>query len=493
MNNQPQTGAGSESFLSRIFARKSIDAIRAEAKNSELKRTLGKWNLLSLGIGCIIGAGIFVMVGQAAAEHAGPAVILSFLITALACGFAGLCYAELASVLPVSGSAYTYAYATLGEFLAWIMGCFLILEYGLAAATVAAGWSGYLTSLLSVNLGIELSPILTKATGTEVTLADGTVTKSLINLPAFLGVIAITGFLIKGVKESVTLNNVIVGVKLAVIVGFIIFGAFHVQPENWTPFIPKNEGPGQFGTEGVLRAASIIFFAYIGFEAVSTAAAEAKNPQKDMPFGMIGSLAVCTILYMALAAVLTGVVPYQKLNVAEPLALAADYMGVKWFSVVIKIGALLGLTSVMLVLLYAQTRIFYMMSKDGLLPSFMSKIHPKTQTPHINTAIVGLIAATAAGTISLANLGNLVSLGTLLAFMIVCGSVLFLHYTRKDLERPYNTPFKPLIPILGIAACGYLASTIPPATFWHLKYYLLGSLLIYIFYGYRNSKMRKHA
>ena len=475
-----------------MFARKSITDIQAEAAGLGLKRTLGKWNLISLGIGCIIGAGIFVMVGKASAEHAGPAVVLSFLMTAFACGFAGLCYAELASVLPVSGSAYTYAYATLGEFLAWIMGCFLVLEYGLASATVAVGWSGYLVSLLK-NIGVTLSPMLTQPTGTIVTLADGTQAKAWLNLPAFLGILTITGFLIKGVKESVTLNNVIVAVKLLVIVGFIIFGAFHIQPDNWVPFLPDNEGPGKYGWEGVFRAASIIFFAYIGFEAVSTAAAEAKNPQKDMPFGIIGALAVCTILYMLLAAVLTGVMPYNLLAVPEPLALAADHMGAEWFAVIIKIGALFGLTSVMLVLLYGQTRIFFMMAKDGLLPSFMQTLHPKTQTPVTNTALVGVIVAIAAATLPISTLGDLVSLGTLLAFTIVCGSVLYLHYKHKELVRPYNTPFKPVIPVLGMLTCGYLASTVPPETFRHLKYYLLAVTVMYFLYGRRNSKMRARA
>jgi APA family basic amino acid/polyamine antiporter len=472
-------------MLSTLFIKKSVAQIQAEAKTHGLKRTLGKWNLLSLGIGCIIGAGIFVMTGTAAAQYAGPAIILSFVFAGLACAFAGLCYAELASVLPVSGSAYTYAYVTLGESFAWIMGWLLLLEYGLAASTVAVGWSGYLVSFMG-SLGVIIPPEYAAPTGTLVTLADGSKIPAIVNLPASLGVLAVTALLVVGVKESATVNNFIVFVKVSVILLFIAIGIFYVNTDNWVPFIPENEGPGKYGMDGVLRAASVIFFAYVGFEAVSTAAAEAKNPQKDMPFG-IGSLIVCTIIYMLVAGVLTGVVHYSTLNVPDPMAVAVDAIGLGWFSFIIKVGAIMGLSSVMLVLMYGQTRIFYTMSNDGLLPKFISKVHPKFQTPYLNTLLVGVMVAIAAGTTPISQLGDLVSLGTLCAFAIVCLSVLYLHYKQPDLVRPYNTPFKPVVPLLGIAFCGYLIAQMPWATFVQLKLFFLAGIIIYLFYGRRHS------
>jgi basic amino acid/polyamine antiporter, APA family len=477
-------------MLQQLFAKKSIAQIQSDAKNHSLKRSLGKWNLVSLGIGCIIGAGIFVMTGTAAANHAGPAIILSFVFAGLACAFAGLCYAELASVLPVSGSAYTYAYVTLGEVFAWTMGWLLVLEYGLAASTVAVGWSGYVVSFLK-DFGIIIPPTLSAATGSMVTLADGSQVAATFNLPAFLGVAAVSVLLMFGVKESASVNNVIVAIKLAVILAFIGIGVFYVNPDNWVPFIPENQGDGVYGWDGILRASSIIFFAYVGFEAVSTAAAEAKDPQKDMPFGIIGSLVVCTIIYMAVAAVLTGVVHYSALNVPDPIAVAVDQIGLGWFSFIIKIGAITGLSSVMLVLLYGQTRIFYTMSKDGLLPAFISKVHPKFQTPYINTLMVGAMVAVAAGTMPIGELGDLVSLGTLCAFAIVCLSVLYLHYKEPTLERPFTTPFKPWFPIFGILFCGYLIAQMPWETFVKLKFFFLGGAVIYLLYGRKHSVLAK--
>lgn len=473
-------------MLKQLFLKKSVAQIQAEAKNHALKRTLGKWNLVSLGIGCIIGAGIFVMTGTAAANHAGPAIILSFVFAGLACAFAGLCYAELASVLPVSGSAYTYAYVTLGEVFAWIMGWLLVLEYGLAASTVAVGWSGYIVSFMK-DFGVLIPPTLSAATGTTVTLADGTTTEAIFNLPAFSGIVAVSLLLILGVKESATVNNVIVFVKVSVILAFIAIGALYVNPDNWSPFIPENEGPGKYGVDGILRAASIIFFAYVGFEAVSTAAAEAKNPQKDMPFGIIGSLIICTILYMLMAGVLTGIVHFTALNVPDPLAVAVDEIGLGWFAFVIKVGAIMGLSSVMLVLMYGQTRIFYTMSKDGLLPKFISKVHPKYQTPYVNTLLVGALVAVAAGTMPISELGDLVSLGTLCAFAIVCLSVLYLHYKEPNLQRPYNTPWKPFVPLAGIGFCVYLIAQMPWETFVKLKLFFLAGAIIYLVYGRRHS------
>lgn len=476
-------------MLKGMMQKKSVEQIQAEATSHALNRSLGKWNLVSLGIGCIIGAGIFVMTGTAAANHAGPAIVLSFILAGFACAFAGLCYAELASVLPVSGSAYTYAYATLGEFLAWVMGWLLVLEYGISASAVAVGWAGYLTSFLR-DFGIVLPATLTAATGQMVTLADGTTTEALFNLPAFGGIMMVTALLVIGIKESANVNNIIVMIKLSVIIAFILIGAFFVNMDNWVPFIPENTGAGKFGVDGILRAASIIFFAYIGFEAVSTAAAEAKNPQKDVPFGILGSLAICTVLYMAVALVLTGVVPYASLNVADPMAVAVDAIGLGWFSFIIKVGAVAGLSSVMLVLCYGQTRIFYTMSRDGLLPEFFSRVHPKTNTPWINTLVVGTIVAITAATTPIGQLGDLTSLGTLAAFIIVCVSVLYLHYKEPNLKRPFVTPFKPWLPIIGILACGYLVAQLPMDTFIKLKVFFLIGLVIYFGYGRRHSKLR---
>lgn len=514
--------------IQRFFVKKSIAQIRHESDHGELKRTLGKWNLLSLGIGCIIGAGIFVMTGNAAANNAGPALMLSFIFTGVACAFVGLCYAELASVLPISGSSYTYTYATMGEMLAWFMGWLLLLEYGVAAATVAVGWAGYINSFL-LGMDIMIPPQFTAAMGEAVKSTDtyfelfkaagytigeagalldsaGNPIIGVFNLPALMGILAVSGLLVVGVSESAKFNNAIVFIKVTIVIMFIAIGAFYVNPDNWHPFIPENTAPGVYGWDGVFRAASIIFFAYVGFEAVSTAAQEAKDPQKDMPFGILGSLLVCTILYMAVSAVLTGIVPYKELGVAEPIALAADKIGLGWFAFFIKIGAITGLSSVMLVLLYGQTRIFFNMSKDGLLPHAFSKVHPKFQTPHINTLTVGVLVAIAAATTPISLLGDLVSLGTLMAFIMVCYSVLRLRKTQPDLPRPFKTPYMPVTPILGMLTCGYLVYSI---FFGHdesgaivltksgaevLHYtgpYMIVGILIYMVYGQFNSKLQK--
>lgn len=502
-----------------LLLRKSIEQIQDEAKAYGLKRTLGKWNLVSLGIGCIIGAGIFVMTGKAAAVHAGPAIVLSFVLAGFACAFAGLCYAELASVLPVSGSAYTYAYATLGEIFAWVMGWLLVLEYGISASAVAVGWSGYLNSFL-LSFNIFIPPEFTNASGQKIMINEalrsvyeahgygiievketaatllylgnqaGEYVVGKFNGIAFCGIMLVTMLLVKGISESATVNNIIVFVKLAVIIAFVAIGVFYVDPENWDPFIPANTGPGMFGADGVFRAASIIFFAYIGFEAVSTAAAEAKDPQRDMPFGIIGSLLICTILYMMVALVLTGVTHYSTLNVADPMAIAVDAIGLGWFSFIIKVGAIAGLSSVMLVLCYGQTRVFYTMSRDGLLPEFFSKVSKKTDTPWINTLIVGGVVALTSATMPIGKLGDLTSLGTLSAFIIVCISVLYLHFKEPNLARPFKTPFKPWFPIMGVLSCGYLVAQMPLETFLHLKWYFILGIVIYFFYGRRHSKQR---
>lgn len=510
-----------------LLAKKSVAQIQSEAQANTLKRTLGKWNLVSLGIGCIIGAGIFVMTGTAAANHAGPALVMSFIFTGIACAFVGLCYAELASVLPISGSAYTYAYASLGEVLAWIMGWLLVLEYGVAASTVAVGWSGYINSFL-LSFHVVIPPEFTAATGQPIKVTDvyhdmfaamgygfnekhqllnaaGELVRGVFNLPATLGIAMVTSLLIVGVSESAKVNNFIVFVKVAVVVLFVAIGLFYVNPGNWDPFIPENTGPGEFGWDGIFRAASIIFFAYVGFEAVSTAAQEAKNPQKDMPFGILGSLLVCTLLYIGVSAVLTGIVPYKQLAVADPMAVAVDKIGLGWFSFVIKVGAIMGLTSVMMVLIYGQTRIFYVMSRDGLLPGVFSRVHKKFQTPHINTAVVGFVVAIAAGITPITLLGDLVSLGTLMAFIIVCFSVLYLRKTQPHLPRPFRTPGAPITPLLGIATCGYLVFTIffgrnavgeivltesGSHVVTLIGPYMLIGALIYVAYGVRKSKLR---
>lgn len=510
-----------------LLAKKSVAQIQAEANSHALKRTLGKWNLVSLGIGCIIGAGIFVMTGTAAANHAGPALILSFIFTGIACGFVGLCYAELASVLPISGSAYTYAYATLGEVLAWTMGWLLVLEYGVAASTVAVGWSGYINSFL-LGFGVMIPPEFTAAVNQPITVTDvyhdmfttagyafnekgqllssaGELVRGVFNAPAALGILLVTALLTIGVSESAKVNNFIVFVKVAVVVAFVGIGIFYVDPANWHPFIPENTGPGEFGWGGIFRAASIIFFAYVGFEAVSTAAQEAKDPQKDMPFGILGSLLICTVLYMGVSAVLTGIVPYHQLAVADPMAVAVDKLNLAWFAFAIKIGAIMGLSSVMMVLLYGQTRIFYVMSRDGLLPGVFARVHKKFQTPHINTGIIGTVVAVAAAVTPISLLGDLVSLGTLMAFIIVCFSVIYLRKKQPHLPRPFRTPASPWVPLAGIATCGYLVFSIffgndkaghivLTESGGHVLTltgpYMLVGALIYLAYGARKSKLR---
>jgi basic amino acid/polyamine antiporter, APA family len=489
---KPATGFG------RIFARKSVAQIMAENERSELKRTLGPVNLVLLGIGCIIGAGIFVRTGNAAALHAGPAVLLSFVLAGIVCALAGLCYAELSSTLPVSGSAYTYSYTTLGEFAAWIMGALLLLEYGLAASVVAVGWSGYVVSLLG-DFGLVIPPEFTGPMNHETTLKDGTTLTTLFNVPAFLVTLILAGLLTLGVSESAKVNNVIVAIKVSVIVAFIIIGGWKVLtnlPElskNWVPFIPPNEGDGKFGMEGVVRAASIVFFAYIGFEAVSTAGQEAKDPKKDMPIGIIGSLVVCTVLYMLVATVLTLMVNYKDLNVPDPVAVAVDSLGPQWawFAMTIKAGAIIGLTSVILVLMYGQTRIFYAMARDGLLPNVFATVHKTFKTPWINTIVVGVMVALAAGMFDINTLGDVTSVGTLAAFAIVCLSVIWLRQTRPDLPRGFKVPLYPVLPVIGILSCLFLIESVEKKVLIFFGWFLLGAIVVYFIYGMWNSKLAK--
>ncbi|MBY0406818.1 MAG: amino acid permease [Rickettsiales bacterium] len=476
-------------MFSNCFVRKSVQTIQFESQHGELKRSLSATNLVSLGIGCIIGTGIFVMTGQAAAKFAGPAVILSFMLAGLCCAFAAMCYAELSSMLPVSGSAYSYAYASLGEFAAWFIGWLMLLEYGIAGSTVAVGWSGYLVSFLK-DFGIIIPPQLAAATGSNIILADGTPGTALFNLPAFLGLSVVTSLLVMGVKESVTINNIIVFIKVAVILLFIGVGFMYINPDNWHPFLPENTGEyGHFGFSGVLRGAGYIFFAYVGFEAVSTAAQEARNPQRDVPIGIIGSLVVCTILYMLVSLVLTGIVKYDTLNVPDPIAVAVDAIGLPWLAFLVKVGAIAGLSSVMLVLMYGQTRIFYTMAKDGLLPPVFSHVHPKFQTPWLNTIFVGAISGLVAGFTPIEALGDLVNLGTLMAFSIICFTVLYMRKREPELHRPFRLTYPRFVPIAGMLCCLGLISTLWQTFVMLIPYFTLG-FVIYFTYGYRHSKAR---
>jgi APA family basic amino acid/polyamine antiporter len=497
--------AAPSSFLGRILARKTVEMVQEETRTSELKRTLGPWNLVFLGIGCIIGAGIFVRTGNAAALHAGPAVLISYAIAGIICAFAGLCYAELASTLPVSGSAYTYSYATIGEFAAWIMGALLLLEYGLAASVVAVGWSGYMVSLLG-DLGLHIPVALTGPMGHHLqkdgvdVLVNGAPVVFAFNLPAFLVCAALSVLLCVGVSESAKFNNAIVAIKVTVLVAFILVGGFIILKNlptytpNWDPFIPTPTGKdGEFGWSGILRAASIVFFAYIGFEAVSTAGQEAKDPGKDMPFGIIGSLVACTLIYILVSIVMTLIVPYTSLNVPDPVAVAVDAFGPQWgwFAKTIKIGAIIGLTSVILVLMYGQTRIFYTMARDGLLPRVFATVHPKLRTPWINTLLVGVIVAFAAGFFDINSLGDMTSVGTLAAFAVVCLSVIWLRRTHPEIPRGYRVPLYPVVPILGIVSCLWLITTVPNYVLIIFAWYTLGMIILYFVYGMHNSQLHK--
>lgn len=517
----------------RLFLRKSIAQIQKEAAKSELKRTLGPINLMSLGIGAIIGAGIFVLTGQVASAHAGPAIMFSFVLAGIACALAGLCYAELASTMPVSGSAYTYAYGTMGEVFAWIMGWLLVLEYGVAASTVAVGWSGYVVSILT-DFGISdtLFPTIQYAGGEGPQWATPLVQyvtgeggssfpmTGTFNLVAAIGIAAVCSLLVLGVSESANINNAIVVIKIIVLLTFILVGVQYINPANWDPFIPATPEGGtwdQFGVGGIFRGASIIFFAYVGFEAVSTAAAEAKNPSKDVPVGILGALVVCTLIYMAVAAVMTGVVPYLELASPAPIAVAIDRMALTWaniplavapggelnlISFLIKIGAITGLSSVMLVLCYGQTRVFYTMARDGLLPKAFAIIHPKFRTPWIGTILLGVVIAVAASFLPISILGDLVSLGTASAFAIVCLSVIMLRIRYPDMDRPFKVPGGIFTAVLGILACAALAGLnfIPmvqhalndnPLPLTILGIYAVVGAVVYIAYGYWNSKLAK--
>jgi basic amino acid/polyamine antiporter, APA family len=502
---------------SSLFRTKSVQQILSglEDKGSGFKKTLSATNLTTLGIGAIIGAGIFVLSGQAAAQYAGPAIVISFIISGLACAFAGLCYAEFASMIPISGSAYTYAYATLGEFIAWIIGWDLILEYLFAASTVSVGWSGYLVSFLAdfnIHIPVQwtssLGSILVEVPNQGWQLLTTNLKADLVshgifygslphltaicNLPAMFIVACLTCLLVIGIKETANFNNLMVIIKVSVVIMFIGLGFMFVKNGNWHPFIPKNTGIlGHFGWSGILRGAGVIFFAYIGFDAVSTAAQEAKNPQRDMPIGILGSLSISTVLYILVAIVLTGIVSYTQLNVADPIAVGVNAMGnsMFWLRPIIKIAAIAGLSSVILVMLMGQPRIFHTMSKDGLLPSVFSKVHPRFKTPYVSTILTGAVAFILAGILPINILGELVSIGTLLAFVIVCLGILVLRKTMPDIKRPFRTPLVPLVPILGALICLIQMLALPLDTWLRLLVWFAIGLIIYFTYGRWNSKL----
>jgi len=436
-----------------LFARKPLQLImqEPEVEQHQLKRVLGPWSLISLGIGVVIGAGIFVLSGQAAATYAGPAIVLSFIISAIGCALAGLCYAELASMIPISGSAYTYAYATLGEFLAWIIGWDLVLEYLFGASTVAVGWSGYVVSFLK-DFHIHIPDAFCQAPLSYSVTEGWNATGAILNCPAIFIVGLMTALLVTGIRESSRINNIIVMIKLIVIALFIGVGLFFIKFANWSPFLPDNTGQfGSFGWSGVVRGAGVIFFAYIGFDAVSTAAQEARNPQRDMPIGILGSLTICTVIFILMSGVLTGIMKYTNLAVPDPIAVAVNAAGpgIAWLRPFIKLGAIAGLSSVVLVLLMAQPRVFFAMARDGLLPAAFARVHPHFKTPYIPTLLTGCVAALVSGLFPINILGELVSIGTLLAFVIVCIGVLVLRYHNPEIPRVFRTPWVPFVPIAG--------------------------------------------
>jgi basic amino acid/polyamine antiporter, APA family len=524
---EPQRGrsAGEASWgaiqaMTEYFATKPLDALLHESQEGGehgLRRALGPVNLVTLGIGAIIGAGIFVLTGTVAANFSGPAIVLSFILAGIGCVFAGLCYAEFASLIPIAGSAYTYAYATLGEIFAWIIGWDLIIEYAFGAATVASGWSGNLNALFQ-SLGIHVPPQITAPPGTPLVLYKGfwaplaTIgptlaqqgidpaslpqARGILDLGAYLVIAFITTILVIGVRESANFNSAIVFVKVGTVLTFIAVVAVFllrdpsVSAANWHPFVPPNHGHfGEFGWSGVARGAGVIFFAYIGFDAVSTAAQEAKNPQRDMPLGILGSLVVCTVLYIALGWMLTGVVNYSELNTAAPVAMGIKATGVSWGSMVVMLGTFAGLTTTMLVMLLGQSRVFYSMSRDGLLPEWAGRVHPKFRTPWISSIVVGFCVALFASVLPINVLSQLTSIGTLLAFAIVSAGVWLLRVRRPDLPRPFKAPLVPLVPLLGMLIPLLLMLSLPLSTWLRLIVWLIFGMLIYFTYGRKHSRL----
>ena len=505
-----------------LLRRKSISDLQAEAlTDNSLKRALGALNLTALGVGAIIGTGIFVLTGTVAAQNAGPAVILSFIFAGVASVFAALCYSEFASLVPMAGSAYTYGYATLGELFAWIIGWDLILEYAVGAITVAIGWSGYVVSFLH-DFGLDIPPQLSAARGTELIQIPATVASALkvkigwtafapladqiknmgidpgsfphataiFNLPAVIIIFIVTTLLVVGIKESATFNNIIVFIKVAVVLLFIGGAIRAISSANWHPFIPPNTGvSGHFGWSGIMTGAGIVFFAYIGFDAVSTAAQEAKNPQRDMPIGIIGSLLVCTILYIVVSGIATGVVPYGELDVPDPIAVAADRAGMGWMGKLIKLGAIAGLSSVILVMLLGQSRVFYSMARDGLLPAVVSQVHPRFRTPWITSIITGIAVAFFSAVFTVREAGSLCSIGTLLAFVIVSAGILVLRVREPDLPRSFRTPMVWFVAPAGAVSALALMLALPWTTWVRLIVWFSLGMVIYVFYSVHHSKL----
>ncbi len=503
--------------MPELLAKKPLDMIKEEVDEvgeHTLKRALGPTNLIALGIGAIIGTGIFVLTGSVAAQNSGPAIVLSFMFAGIACAFAGLCYAEFASLIPIAGSAYTYGYATLGEIFAWIIGWDLILEYAFGAATVASGWAANIVQLCA-RLGLQLPPEWIDTPGTQLafyrnmwtpvaSLPKGVDPSTLphatavFNLVAFLVIAVVTTILVIGIQESATINTIIVFIKVGTVLVFIAIAAAFVMQhlaqakQNWTPFIPPNTGvTGEYGWSGIMRGAGKIFFAYIGFDAVSTAAQEARNPQKDMPVGILGSLTLCTVLYIVTAGLLTGVISYTRLTVGAPIALGMAETGVQWGEFLVLIGTIMGLSTVMLVMLLGQSRVFFSMSRDGLLPRWAGAVHPRFRTPWISSIVVGVFVAFLPAILPIGILNEMTSIGTLLAFVIVCAGVWILRVRRPELHRPFKTPLVPLVPILGIIASFALMVFLPLATWIRLVVWLIIGMVVYLTYGGKNSRVQQ--